>query len=257
MTSVAGSSARVSPDRRVVRRLSGWLGAGWWRGPVPITLAVAGVLHVVWAMLLATSGGDIAAQDAWAEFARAHPDVAYNLWWYGGMHPVSYSFISPYVMAWAGVRTTIVVAGTLSAGLVAWLIQRSGRVDRPMVALGVRRARDLRQCDLRPRQLRARRAVRPDGDRGGHDRARPGGRTTPPPAPHLHGRGRGAGHRRQPGGRAVPRPDRGGPLADPPTFRGLRARGAAGCRHARVRAPLPVLGRGNRWGGPQRSCPLP
>jgi hypothetical protein len=129
---VAGSTARVSSETRVDRGLSGWFGDGRWRGPVPVTLAVAGVLHVLWAMLLATSGGDIAAQDAWAEFARSHPDVAYDLWWYGGMHPVSYSVISPYIMAWAGVRTTMVVAGTLSAGLVAWLIQRSGQVSRPM-----------------------------------------------------------------------------------------------------------------------------
>ena len=132
MTSVAGSTARVSSDRGVGRGLSAWFGHGWWRGPVPVTLAIAGVLHVVWATLLATSGGDIAAQDAWAEFARAHPDVAYDLGWYGGMHPVSYSVISPYIMAWAGVRTTMVVAGTLSAGLIAWLIQRSGQVTRPM-----------------------------------------------------------------------------------------------------------------------------
>ena len=132
MTSVAGSTARVSSDRGVGRGLSAWFGHGWWSGPVPVTLAIAGVLHVVWATLLATSGGDIAAQDAWAEFARAHPGVAYDLGWYGGMHPVSYSVISPYIMAWGGVRTTMVVAGTLSAGLIAWLIQRSGQVTRPM-----------------------------------------------------------------------------------------------------------------------------
>jgi hypothetical protein len=132
MTSVAGSTARVPSDRGVGRGLSAWFGHGWWSGPVPVTLAIAGVLHVVWATLLATSGGDIAAQDAWAEFARAHPDVAYDLGWYGGMHPVSYSVISPYIMAWGGVRTTMVVAGTLSAGLIAWLIQRSGQVTRPM-----------------------------------------------------------------------------------------------------------------------------
>ena len=132
MTSVAGPTARVSSDRGVGRGLSAWLGHGWWSGPVPVTLAIAGVLQVVWATLLATSGGDIAAQDAWAEFARAHPGVAYDLGWYGGMHPVSYSVISPYIMAWVGVRTTMVVAGTLSAGLIAWLIQRSGQVTRPM-----------------------------------------------------------------------------------------------------------------------------
>jgi hypothetical protein len=37
------------------------------------------------------------------------------------MHPVSYSVVSPYIMAAIGVRTSMIVAGTLSAGLLAWL----------------------------------------------------------------------------------------------------------------------------------------
>lgn len=89
--------------------------------PVLAALLVAGVLHLLWWQFLATSGGDIAAQDAWAEFARTHPGSAYNLGWYGGMHPVSYSVVSPYIMAAIGVRTSMIVAGTLSAGLLAWL----------------------------------------------------------------------------------------------------------------------------------------
>ena len=59
------------------------------RHPVLVTTLVAAILHVLWRVLLASSGGDIAAQDQWAEFARTHPDSAYNLAWYGGMHPVS------------------------------------------------------------------------------------------------------------------------------------------------------------------------
>jgi hypothetical protein len=90
--------------------------------PILLAMLVSGVLHVVWWQLLPSSGGDIAAQDAWAGFARSHPDSAYNLAWYGGMHPVSYSVISPYLMAAVGVRPTLVVAGTLAAGLLAWLI---------------------------------------------------------------------------------------------------------------------------------------
>ena len=104
--------------------------------PVLAAVVVAGVLHLLWWQFLATSGGDIAAQDAWAEFARSHPGSAYNLGWYGGMHTVSYSVLSPYIMAAIGVRTSMIVAGTLSAGLLAWLAvgQRDGR-GRWQVAL--------------------------------------------------------------------------------------------------------------------------
>ena len=41
------------------------------------------------------------------------------------MHPVSYSAVSPYLMAFLGVRPTMVVAGTLTAGLLALLLERS------------------------------------------------------------------------------------------------------------------------------------
>jgi hypothetical protein len=97
-----------------------------------ITFAVAGALSLLWRFLLATTGGDIAAQDAWAEFARIHPGSAYNLSWYGGMHPVSYSVISPYLMAWVGVRTTMVLSSTLAATLTALLLVRLPGVKRPL-----------------------------------------------------------------------------------------------------------------------------
>lgn len=93
--------------------------------------AIAGVLHLLWAIFLARGGGDLAAQSAWAEFALRHPGSAYDFAWYGGMHPASYSVISPYLMALLGVRTTGVLAGTLSAGLFALLLTRSG-IKRPM-----------------------------------------------------------------------------------------------------------------------------
>jgi hypothetical protein len=101
--------------------------------PVVAAVATAAVLHLLWVGLIANGGGDLAAQDAWAEFARVHPDSAYNLAWYGGVHPVSYSVISPYVMAVLGVQTTMVVAGTVSAGLVALLLMRSGELRNPLV----------------------------------------------------------------------------------------------------------------------------
>ena len=101
--------------------------------PAVVATGLAAVLHLLWWRLLATPGGDIAAQDAWAAFARAHPGSAYDLAWYGGMHPVSYSAISPYLMAFLGVRPTMVVAGTLSAWLLAVLLERSRHVRQPML----------------------------------------------------------------------------------------------------------------------------
>ncbi|MDI5967033.1 MFS transporter [Streptomyces sp. SL13] len=101
------------------------------RHPVVAAVLLAGVLHLLWALFLATDGGDLAAQYAWTEFADRNPDAAYNLSWYGGMHPVSYSVLTPYVMAALGVRTTAVLVGTASAGLFARMLVRSG-IERPM-----------------------------------------------------------------------------------------------------------------------------
>ncbi|MFJ6935463.1 MFS transporter [Streptomyces sp. NPDC101132] len=103
------------------------------RHPVAFTTALAAVLHVVWFFAFANSGGDLAAQDAWAEFVGRHPDSAYNLAWYGGMHPVSYSVVSPYLMSLLGVRTTMMAAGTVSAGLLTLVLCRCrGAVRNPL-----------------------------------------------------------------------------------------------------------------------------
>ncbi|MEV5428495.1 MFS transporter [Streptomyces sp. NPDC052701] len=104
------------------------------RHPVLSVTGLAGVLHVVWFFTFANSGGDLAAQDAWAEFVGRHPDSAYNLAWYGGMHPVSYSVVSPYLMSLLGVRTTMMVAGTVSAGLLTLLLIRSRAIRNPLWA---------------------------------------------------------------------------------------------------------------------------
>jgi hypothetical protein len=103
----------------------------WLLHPVVAATSIAGILHLLWALFLARGGGDLAAQSAWAEFALRHPGSAYDFAWYGGMHPASYSVISPYLMALLGVRTTGVLAGTLSAGLFALILTRSA-VRRPM-----------------------------------------------------------------------------------------------------------------------------
>ncbi|MEU9986060.1 MFS transporter [Streptomyces sp. NPDC048045] len=100
--------------------------------PVLSMTALAGVLHIIWFFTFANSGGDLAAQDAWAEFVGRHPDSAYNLAWYGGMHPVSYSVVSPYLMSVLGVRTTMMIAGTISAGLLTMILIRSRAVKNPL-----------------------------------------------------------------------------------------------------------------------------
>ncbi|MGW3149229.1 MFS transporter [Streptomyces sp. NPDC001177] len=102
--------------------------------PVLSMTVLSGVLHVIWFFTFANSGGDLAAQDAWAEFVGRHPDSAYNLAWYGGMHPVSYSVVSPYLMSVLGVRTTMMIAGTVSAGLLTMILIRSRAVKNPLWA---------------------------------------------------------------------------------------------------------------------------
>ncbi|MBD2832410.1 MFS transporter [[Kitasatospora] papulosa] len=102
------------------------------RHPVLLTAAVAAAVHLLWFFFFANSGGDIAAQDAWAEFVGRHPGTAYNLAWYGGMHPVSYSVVSPYLMSVLGVRTTMMVVGTVSSALTALILVRVPAVRNPL-----------------------------------------------------------------------------------------------------------------------------
>ncbi|WP_449341976.1 MFS transporter, partial [Streptomyces aurantiogriseus] len=120
--------AEASRVRAVARRAGEWLR----RHLVLSMTALSGVLHLIWFFAFANSGGDLAAQDAWAEFVGRHPDSAYNLAWYGGMHPVSYSVVSPYLMSVLGVRTTMMIAGTLSAGLLTLTLLRCRPVRNPV-----------------------------------------------------------------------------------------------------------------------------
>ena len=94
------------------------------RHPVVAATVAAAVLHLVWALILATEGGDLAAQAAWTDFTWKHPLSAYSFAWYGGMHPVSYSVVSPHLMGLFGIRTVAVVSGTLSAAMTAYLLRR-------------------------------------------------------------------------------------------------------------------------------------
>ncbi|WP_282699689.1 hypothetical protein [Streptomyces sp. CC219B] len=88
-------------------------------------------LYALWWFALATGGGDLAAQEAWADFASRHGGSAYGLFWYGGTHTANYSLISPYLMAALGVRTVTVVSGIAASWLAAVLIGRAG-VRRPL-----------------------------------------------------------------------------------------------------------------------------
>ncbi|MFF5334607.1 hypothetical protein [Streptomyces sp. NPDC013181] len=91
-------------------------------------LSVAAVvpLYAVWAAVLATGGGDLAAQYAWAGFTARHPGSAYNLSWYGGTHTANYSVFSTYAMALLGVRTVSVMSGLAATWLLARLFVRTG-----------------------------------------------------------------------------------------------------------------------------------
>ncbi|MET9828845.1 hypothetical protein ABZ078_05965 [Streptomyces sp. NPDC006385] len=117
----------MPPDRwRLPRRV-------WARHRVPLLATLPALpLYAIWALFLATGGGDLAAQEAWAGFAERHGGSAYNLFWYGGMHTANYSLISPYLMAGLGVRTVTVVSGVAATWLAAVLITRVEGLRRPL-----------------------------------------------------------------------------------------------------------------------------
>nr|WP_128428120.1 hypothetical protein [Streptomyces cyaneus] len=105
----------------------------WDRHRVPLQATLPTVpLYALWWAFLATGGGDLAAQYAWAGFAERHGGSAYNLFWYGGTHTANYSLISPYLMAALGVRAVTVVSGLAATWLAAVLITRAKGVRRPV-----------------------------------------------------------------------------------------------------------------------------
>ncbi|MFB7555574.1 hypothetical protein [Streptomyces brevispora] len=97
-----------------------------------VAVGVVVPLYAVWAAVLATGGGDLAAQLAWSGFTARHPGSAYNLSWYGGIHTAGYSVISSYLMALFGVRTVTVAAGIAGSWLMALLFVRTG-MRHPLV----------------------------------------------------------------------------------------------------------------------------
>ena len=108
------------PDPRAARPESRRTAGFWTRHRVALLATLPMVpLYALWALYLATGGGDLAAQGAWAGFAERHPTSAYNLFWYGGTHAANYSLLSPHLMAWFGVRTVTVGSG-LAASWYVW-----------------------------------------------------------------------------------------------------------------------------------------
>ncbi|MDX3752667.1 hypothetical protein [Streptomyces sp. AK08-02] len=102
------------------------------RHRVALTVTAFAVpLYFVWWAVFATGGGDLAAQVAWAEFAKMYPDSAYNLFWYGGLHAANYSLMSPYLMAAIGVVAATMLSGVAATLLGAELVARTG-VRKPL-----------------------------------------------------------------------------------------------------------------------------
>ncbi|MFE6171818.1 glycosyltransferase family 87 protein [Streptomyces sp. NPDC056464] len=105
----------------------------WTRHRIPLLATLPTLpLYAIWALFLATGGGDLAAQDAWAGFAAQHGGSAYNLFWYGGTHTANYSLVSPYLMAALGVRTVTVLSGLAATWLAAVLITRVEGLRKPL-----------------------------------------------------------------------------------------------------------------------------
>ncbi|WP_233415488.1 glycosyltransferase family 87 protein [Streptomyces sp. N35] len=100
------------------------------RVPLLSTLALL-PLYAVWWLVFAKGGGDLAAQQAWADFVAEHPGSPYNLSWYGGLHTANYSLISPYLMAALGVQTVTLLSGLASGWLGGMLWVRTG-IARPL-----------------------------------------------------------------------------------------------------------------------------
>ncbi|MEH0842259.1 hypothetical protein V6U81_07690 [Micromonospora sp. CPCC 205711] len=98
---------------------------------VAVATVSAAVLGVVF-LALPRMGSDLSAQVARADFFAAHGPALVDLRWYGGIHPLGYSLVSPPLMATLGVRLTGVLALVASAAAFAALLVRTG-VPRPLL----------------------------------------------------------------------------------------------------------------------------
>ncbi|SCG48406.1 hypothetical protein GA0070614_1655 [Micromonospora coxensis] len=98
---------------------------------VGLSAGCAAVLAGVW-LALPRMGSDLSAQVARADFFAAHGDALVDLRWYGGIHPLGYSLVSPPLMATLGVRVTGALALLGAAVAFAALLVRTG-VPRPLL----------------------------------------------------------------------------------------------------------------------------
>jgi hypothetical protein len=125
-------SVRPAPDRSPPAEHPPSAGGLRQRHRVPLLVTLAALPpYAVWWALLATGGGDLAAQETWAHFAARHPGSPYMLSWFGGAHVANYSVLSPYLMGAFGVRTVTVVSGLAATWLTAALVVRTG-IRRPL-----------------------------------------------------------------------------------------------------------------------------
>jgi hypothetical protein len=94
---------------------------------------VTAVGALVWVSVLPRVGTDLSAALARAGWASRYPGSAYMFSWYGGIHPASYSLLTPYLLAIAGTRLAMAAAAVISAVLLTSLLVRH-RVPRPRAA---------------------------------------------------------------------------------------------------------------------------
>ena len=139
--------ARVTDDPPSAARAGGTTLASPW-SPIGVAASTTGPRHALAAPLVAggiaaaaglalllgpASGTDLAAQQARAAFASAHPGAAVDFRWFGGVLPAAYSVVAPYVEAVVGVRLTGVLAAVVGAVLLGRLLTRWA-VRRPVWA---------------------------------------------------------------------------------------------------------------------------
>ena len=123
-----------APDPGFRRTASGWR----WPACRPAALAaLAGAVALagalIWLIALPRVGTDLPAGLTRAGWAGRYPGAGYLFAWYGGLYPVGYSLLAPYLLATFGTRASMAAATVLSASLMGWLLARH-RVPRARAA---------------------------------------------------------------------------------------------------------------------------